>query len=1064
MQAIVIVEIVCAVFLSAIFIAQISEHNKSRSGRRLTYCMPVVIFSLLIDMAAYCFLDATTPFVFRYVICLLAYTCGGVCFFVFSYYSEAYFAEKTVANPWTFRILRIAEGLWILAAAAEFLSGKLVVYENGVEVADNGFPIWLTVLQICVMFYTPVVAFINRKTVGPEAVVLLSLFYFTPVIGVMSSLIIKNDYSYAFGAVGLVLVSEFLQNKQTQKQFAQLETHKALVDNNARFFALEDDFESLYDVDFETGYYDIYVKGDFYRRNVLEKLSKSSNFFVDLHDNIEEAIYPEDREGLNETLTKDAICTALSNSEHFDYHYRIITENGPAWLKMRVVYKDAAKKNIIIGVFNAEEEMAARQKEEMQHAETETRLQHEQLLSEVMSRMIDYDDDPVEVLKGYAERLRVLIGCDQVIYRDLEDTRIMVNSPAIEKTWAVPIEYCQQCLHFDAHHPMYAGGYTEMDNCQEGWQGIPVYHDCPIKSSLTRIVYVDGEVAGYLAIHYVQDYHHFTDIERKTIEEFTRILSISLSRYAARLESKDKKRYDLLHEIINSGKWSFQISADDKVVSADYSPAVMRVIDNDFSSGVDDWVQILHPDDRDATLAAFNAAIADHTGNTPYDVTYRMADRKGEYHWFHSAGRIIRDQDGNGEFFGIHINITDQIEQQLEQQKQLQAAREAADAANQSKSNFLFNMSHDIRTPMNAIKGFTSMAKKNVGNPEKVSEYLDKIDISGQQLLTLINQVLEMARIESGKMEFKEKAVNVRQEFNSMVTVIAEQAATHGLEFEYSLTDLEHNRVFADEARMNSIMVNILGNAMKYTPAGGRVRFLMKELPCRKLGYATYSITVADTGIGMSKEFLGEIYEPFSREKSTTVSKIQGTGLGMSIVKNTIDLMGGSIDVQSEPGKGTSFDIILDFRIDENGAEEESSNESVPVASFKGRRVLLVEDNEMNREIARDLLEEQGLTVEDADDGDVAVEKVRDVLARGESGYYDFILMDIQMPRMNGFEATREIRAMQEPLGVHIPIIAMTANAFEEDRQNALAAGMDEHLAKPIDVQTMFTTIARVLQ
>ena len=1124
--------------------------------------------------------------------------------------------------------------------------------------------------------------------------------------------------------------------------------------------------------------------------------------------------------------------------------------------------------------------------------DTELLLRHEHLRGEVSKYLVDHDGDPIELLKKFAERLRELIDCDQVIYRDLEETRIMVNSPEIADSWSVPIEFCRQCEHFDAHHPMYAGGYTEMDNCQEGWQGIPVYHECPIKSSLTRIVYCDGEVAGYLAIHYVQDYHNFTEIERITLEEFTRLLSISLSRFNAKQENKElriineiqgqlKEAYDkvndvnrrnaLLHKAVKASIWSYEINKNDEVVRAvydDYAEDKTDKIINDSPMG---WVNALHPEDKERVLNEFMSAIKDHSCNTPYETTYRLMSADGSYFWLKSSGRLNQNDDGTSELFGITVNITDEIEKErkqkeeveralvftnffldtyvsayyvnletfscqiykrtnelerdysiltnyfdsindyinrevhpedreklldvvkpakmkalleergeytqifrdisdgvekiyrlqvirgseenhaafgfiditkeiqeqmkrqteaeeaekliksfaasynfayavdmnsdtfrvirlddnilrgqklfdkfsqvvdylltlmndpdrsnmrheldyntirekltdinsydveyrtpvngamvwnimnvtkidenrvaigfsgkdieitkkhledmryneyfalyevdidsglmkiikdspyyqigrnstavnfreamlkfaaslddeprsffkqmadleyvkmlyrdedkstyayrsnnvgeknwidctiyvtlrhsdgtpamitfgfsildslgvyrqelqkkyveqnavlLSQQEELEIARNEADAANMAKTNFLFNMSHDIRTPMNAIRGFTTMAKKHADEPQKVKEYLNKIDVSGEHLLSLINQVLEMARIESGKVELEENPIDVINEYNAMVIVLAEQATAKGLIFNHSISGIKHKYVLADEARMGSVTLNLAGNAMKYTPEGGTVEFSLEEVPARKPGYATYVFTVADTGIGMSKEYLEKLYEPFSREKNSTVSRIQGTGLGLSIVKNIIDLMGGDINVNSELGRGTKFDITVDFRINKNTIEEIPKEDEVVDFNFDGRRVLLVEDNEMNREIARDILEEQGLLVEDAEDGDIAVEMVQKAVNRGDFTYYDFILMDVQMPRMNGYDATKAIRAIPGPEGVHIPIIAMTANAFEEDRKNALDSGMDEHLTKPIDVQKMFTTISKLL-
>lgn len=402
-------------------------------------------------------------------------------------------------------------------------------------------------------------------------------------------------------------------------------------------------------------------------------------------------------------------------------------------------------------------------------------------------------------------------------------------------------------------------------------------------------------------------------------------------------------------------------------------------------------------------------------------------------------------------------DITETLEKEREQQRQLEEARNAAEEASKSKTSFLFNMSHDIRTPMNAITGFTNMAKRYVDDKEKVIDYLDKIDTSGLQLLSLVNQVLEMARIESGRVELEENPISVHEEYDSMIVVLSEQAEANGLEFNHSLVNITHNRVLADQARMSSITLNITGNAMKYTPKGGRIDFTVKEIPGRKEGFATFVFTVSDNGIGMSEEYLKVLYEPFTREKSSTVSKIQGTGLGMSIVKELVELMGGTINVESHIGKGTKFDITIDFKIDDEDRSEFGIGSNAPKVSFEGRKILLVEDNELNREIANDILSYEKFEIEEAEDGIYAVEKLKE---KGPD-YYDFILMDIQMPIMNGYDATKAIREMYPES--RIPIIALSANAFSEDKERSLAAGMDAHVSKPIKVKELLSTLARYL-
>lgn len=473
--------------------------------------------------------------------------------------------------------------------------------------------------------------------------------------------------------------------------------------------------------------------------------------------------------------------------------------------------------------------------------------------------------------------------------------------------------------------------------------------------------------------------------------------------------------------------------------------------------------ELVHPDDRkqfeniDVEYLMENLA-----HNKRHTVRFRR-NYGGVYRWIEMDLVKYEDEDDTPNSIIIGFALRDeQIRNEMEQQKQLEEAYKAAEAANKSKTNFLFNMSHDIRTPMNAIAGFTTMAKKYVEDTGKVTEYLEKIDISGKQLLTLINQVLEMARIESGLIEIENHPVSIPEKFSSMVTILGEQAKVNGQKFKYSLENIEHEFVLADEARMGSITLNVAGNAMKYTPEGGSIDFSLKEIDCDREGYGRFVFTCADTGIGMSEEYQKELFVPFSREKNSTVSRIQGTGLGMTIVKNLVDILGGNIKVKSKAGEGTTFVITVDLQIDEEHKDSDVVKDFSQV-SFEGYRVLVAEDNEMNREIAKDLLEEYGLIVEEAEDGDVAVDLVEKAVGRGEPEYYDVILMDVQMPQMSGYEAAERIRQITQPTGVHIPIIAMTANAFAEDRQNAINAGMDEHIAKPIDLEKLLATLAQFL-
>lgn len=389
-----------------------------------------------------------------------------------------------------------------------------------------------------------------------------------------------------------------------------------------------------------------------------------------------------------------------------------------------------------------------------------------------------------------------------------------------------------------------------------------------------------------------------------------------------------------------------------------------------------------------------------------------------------------------------------------------------AENAERAKTRFLSNMSHDIRTPMNAIIGFTTLASSNADDPAKVRDYLSKILSSGNHLLSLINEILDMSRIESGKVEIKETECSLTEIVNDIDNIIANQAAAKQIDFHTDISEVQDRDICCDKLHLNQVLLNLLSNAVKFTPEGGTVSLVIKQNQGVSDGFAAYEISVKDTGIGMSPEFAKHVFEPFERESTSTVSGIQGTGLGMSIAKSIVDMMGGTIDVFSEQGKGTEYVLMLDFRVQppkeqsggtENGSEDTSEVLSVNVSDLKGKRILLVEDNELNREIATEILSEAGFLVEPACDGTEAV----GIMQKIQPGYFDLILMDVQMPKMNGYEATKAIREIENKEISDIPIIAMTANAFEEDKELALQSGMNDHLAKPIDIGKFFEVIRR---
>ena len=556
----------------------------------------------------------------------------------------------------------------------------------------------------------------------------------------------------------------------------------------------------------------------------------------------------------------------------------------------------------------------------------------------------------------------------------------------------------------------------------------------------------------------------------------------------------------------------------------------------------------------------------------------------------------------NGDVLGFSYvhNLTEQyrkekeIKKELEKNyKELEKALLTAQRANHAKTTFLNNMSHDIRTPMNAIIGFTSLAASHIDNKKKVKEYLGKISTSSEHLLSLINDVLDMSRIESGKVKIEEKPLHLPDLMHDIRTIIQPNIASKQLDFLIDMIDVKDEDIIADKLRLNQILLNILNNGIKFNKTGGTVSLRIKQTKQAPYGYANYQFIIRDTGIGMSEEFREHIFEAFTREETSTVSGVQGTGLGMAITKNIVDMMGGTITVNSEEGKGSEFIVSLTFKIsgdpvvyekieqlqglralvadddtdtclnisnmlteigmrpewtvsgkeavirakqaveigdefsayiidwlmpDMNGIEtvrrirrvigndkpiiiltaydwtdiEAEAREAGVTAfcekplfmselrdilsrpfrvsgenykkeqeiQFEGKRILLVEDNALNQEIAVTILEEAGFVVEVAEDGTIAVEKMKQAVP----GQYDLILMDIQMPKMDGYEATRQIRVLDKPYAAQIPIVAMTANAFEEDKEKAFESGMNGHLAKPIKIPELLKTLNQVLR
>ena len=442
-----------------------------------------------------------------------------------------------------------------------------------------------------------------------------------------------------------------------------------------------------------------------------------------------------------------------------------------------------------------------------------------------------------------------------------------------------------------------------------------------------------------------------------------------------------------------------------------------------------------------------------------FSMTYEFKSETG-IKYYQARVAYVKKIDGTRIAVVGTRDIDSLIKKERMQEEKLKKAYAAAENANKAKTEFLNNMSHDIRTPMNVILGYNQMMKSQLTEPKQL-DYQKKIEQSGRLLLSIINNVLDMARIESGKMKVDENYEVVGEIIDEIISTFSSKAKEKEIHLSGSM-QVTHRNVLCDGTKIREIYVNLVSNAIKYTPRGGNVTINVEELPCEKEGYIKVKAEIKDTGIGMSEEFLPTLFEPFSREHNTTIGKVGGTGLGMSVVKRMIDLMGGSIEVKSELGKGTVFTFTLMHKI----ADEKYYCQKIETAdapdmkeNLRGKRVLLAEDNDLNAEIAIAVLEETGLVIERVEDGIQCVNRIEQM----PSGTYDLILMDIQMPNMDGYKATQFIRRLDDKKNAEVPIIAMTANAFEEDKKRAFDAGMNGHIAKPIDVEKLGAVILLAL-
>ncbi len=469
------------------------------------------------------------------------------------------------------------------------------------------------------------------------------------------------------------------------------------------------------------------------------------------------------------------------------------------------------------------------------------------------------------------------------------------------------------------------------------------------------------------------------------------------------------------------------------------------------------WV---HPSDRNILLKATDAAYIRRklSKNKTFHVNYRIVQNGKEEYLQLRVVNIGNDNHVSQIVMGYR-SVDDEIKYELEQKKMLKDALEQAKSSNIAKNTFLSNMSHDIRTPMNAIVGFAALAKKHIDEKGKVQEYLNMIETSSDQLLRLINDVLEISSIEADRIQIEESECSLLDIIQEIQSAIMPRVSAKNIDLSLNISGLKHYIVFSDRQKLFQILLRLTRNAVKYTEFKGQVSITVKETESTDREYASYQFIVQDNGIGISESFIQHIFEPFERQQNTTLSGIYGTGLGLTITKNIVDMMGGTIEVVSASGQGSTFTISLSLRIQNRQFQPFSPKNQKQKPASEHRRILLVEDNEINLEIEVELLQDAGFLVETATDGSIAIEKI----THSEPGYYNLVLMDIQMPVMDGYHATSAIRRLENPLLANIPIVALSANTLDEDRRKAMECGMNAHLPKPVNMPQLMELVEKIL-
>ncbi|MBQ7488113.1 MAG: response regulator [Clostridia bacterium] len=781
--------------------------------------------------------------------------------------------------------------------------------------------------------------------------------------------------------------------------------------------ALAADYFCIYYVNTANDNFIEYSSSPEYRVLGLPKIGNDMISFS--RTTFEKLVHPDDQEQFLELFTKQNVVESLNLHGTFTMTFRMMFGNVPTYVHLKATrITDKDDHHLVIGISSVDEQMRAQANFEKAHHASITYSRIAQALAEdyfsiyyvdmQTDHFIEYSSD-----EAYRELCIDRSGDDFFALSRKNTLRVMYEEDQGAFLAAFTKENILRVLD---EHKTFTLSYRLIMG------GVPTY----VSMKATRMKDEDGN-------HIIIGVNNI-DAQMRQQAEYRRA-------------EEDRITYSRVAQALTGDYFSIYVVEPDTERFVEYSSTeryselgIEKAGDNFFSVSRHNMARLIYEGDRDRVLGTFTKEkvmkILERDGS--FTMKYRLMFGETPVYVSMKA-TLLEDKNGR------HLVIgTNNIDAQMKREEEYRIRM--ADARTQAKNDFLANMSHDIRTPMNAIVGYTNIAKSHRDDPEAMMDALDKIGSSSHFLLSLINDILDISKIESGRMQLNMGDCDLMAVFSRIEDITSLQARSRSLSIHYDHSSVKHFRVCGDELRIEQVLINIISNAIKYAPAGKSVTLIAEEMP-GDAGRAKYRFIVRDTGIGMSEEYLPHIFESFTREQSTTINRIQGTGLGLAITARIVEMMGGTISVVSKQGEGSEFTVELMLELRDAEGETGPESPAFSETDLNGKRVLLVEDNDINAEIAIMILEQYGMLVDRAVNGREAVEKID----RGGDGHYDAVLMDIQMPVMNGYDATRAIRARENTSGRILPIIAMSANAYDDDVRECLDAGMNAHIAKPFN-------------